>query len=134
MDTAAMEKVSAPWLSFKVRSQSTETIQEGTLLNYSFKVRGLPMCWQSMIVDWRKDQRFSDIQISGPYALWHHTHEFIQKDGGALIRERAVYRVPLCVPGDILIHPFIRKDLEKIFAHRRKMIAEHFRPSTKSAE
>ena len=133
MDPAAMEKIAAPWMSFKVRGQSTETIEEGTLLNYRFKVRGVPMCWQSMIVDWRKGQRFSDIQINGPYALWHHTHEFIQKDGGSLIRERVIYRVPLCVPGDILIHPCIRKDLEKIFTHRRKMIEEHFRPAAKDS-
>lgn len=127
MDMAAMEKIAAPSLSFKVRRQSTETIREGTLIDYSFKVRGFPMCWQSMIVDWRKDQRFSDVQISGPYTIWHHTHEFIQQNGGTLIRERAVYRVPMSLPGEILIHPFIRKDLEKIFAHRRKMIEEHFR-------
>lgn len=127
MDMTAMEKIAAPWLKFKVMRQSTETIREGTLIDYSFKAFGVPMRWQSMIVDWRKDQRFSDVQISGPYTVWHHTHEFIQKNGGTLIRERAVYRVPLCLPGEILIHPFVRKDLEKIFAHRRKMIEEHFR-------
>jgi ligand-binding SRPBCC domain-containing protein len=127
MDKKEMEKISAPWLNFRVMSQSEDPIKEGTCLNYRFKVRGLPMCWQSMIINWKKNESFTDIQIAGPYATWTHIHDFIEKDGGTIIRERAIYMVPFCVPGDVVIHPFVRHDLEKIFTHRGKKIAEHFR-------
>ena len=127
MDKKEMEKISAPWLNFRVMSQSEDPIREGSCLNYRFKVRGIPICWQSMVIDWKKDESFTDIQIAGPYATWTHIHDFIEKDGGTIIRERAVYAVPFCVPGDVVIHPFVRNDLEKIFTHRGKKIAEHFR-------
>ena len=127
MDRKSLESISPPELKFRVISQSDESIKKGTCLNYKFKVRGIPLCWQSMILEWEKDKRFTDIQVAGPYATWHHSHEFIEKDGGTLIRERAIYMVPFCVFGDVVIHPFVRHDLEKIFTHRRKKIAEHFR-------
>lgn len=126
MEPEKYESLTPPFLSFKVHLQTTKEIQEGTRLIYSLKLHGIRFCWQSLITDFEKNKRFSDLQVFGPYSVWHHTHQFIEKDGGTLIRDCVVYRVPLCVPGDIVIHPFVRKDLDKIFTWRRKKMAELF--------
>jgi len=117
-DTKNLELLTPPHLSFKIIGQSTTALQEGTRINYQLRLHGMPFRWQSVIMDWKPGERFSDIQVLGPYRLWHHTHDFIAKDGGTLIRDRAVYRIPLGVPGDLLLHSFIRKDLEDIFTYR----------------
>ena len=103
-------------------NQSTPEIQEGTKINYRLSLHGLPVGWQSKIIDWKPDQKFSDIQLKGPYSHWYHTREFEEKNGGTLIRDRVLYKVPFGIPGDLIAGKWIRKDLEAIFNHRHKTI------------
>lgn len=117
-----LEKITPKFLKFKVLNQSTPEIQEGTKLNYSLSLHGFPVGWQSKITDWIPNQKFSDIQLKGPYNHWYHTHEFEEKNGGTLIRDRVLYKIPFGIPGDLVLGEWIRKDLEKIFNYRHKII------------
>ncbi len=121
-----LELLTPDFLGFKVLKQSTEPIEEGTRIDYRLSLRGIPMRWQSLITDWKPNAGFSDIQVKGPYSHWHHTHEFEAKDGGTLIRDRVLYKVPFGTPGDVVAHPFIQSDLHKIFNHRRNKVRELF--------
>ena len=125
-DAKNLELLTPPFLKFKIIGLSTEKIEKGTRLDYTLQLHGIRFKWQSLITEWQAGISFSDKQTKGPYAFWEHTHEFFEKDGGTVIRDRAVYEVPLWAPGDLLLHPFIRKDLEKIFAYRRTIIEELF--------
>lgn len=123
-DSANLERITPPHLSFQVVRQNTDFIQEGTRINYRLKLHGVPFGWQSFITDWRPPQRFSDFQVVGPYWMWYHTHEFVEQDGGTLVIDRAAYRVPFWVFGEILAAGWIRKDLEKIFLYRHDRMRE----------
>lgn len=125
-DAKNLEALTPPYLHFKILSQSTEHLGAGTRIDYRMKLHGIPVSWQSTIGDWVPNIRFSDWQSRGPYAHWNHIHEFIEKDGGTIIRDRAVYRLPFWVPGDVFGHWLVRRDLRSIFAFRRKVIAERF--------
>jgi ligand-binding SRPBCC domain-containing protein len=125
-DAKNLELLTPPYLKFKILRLSTAKIEQGTRLDYRLQLHGIRFKWQSLITEWQPDISFSDKQTKGPYAFWEHTHEFFEKDGGTVIRDRAVYEIPLWAPGDLLLHPFIRKDLEKIFAYRRTKIEELF--------
>lgn len=117
-----LEKITPEFLSFKVLNQSTPEIQEGTKINYRLSLHGFPVGWQSKITYWKPNQKFSDFQLKGPYTYWCHTHEFEEKNGGTLIKDRVLYKVPFGVPGDLVAGKWIRKDLEKIFNYRYKTI------------
>ncbi len=121
-----LETLTPRFLNFKVLSQSSEELKEGVRINYQLKLYGIPFRWQTLITEWHTNQQFSDVQVIGPYWLWHHTHEFIAKDEGTLIRDRVTYRVPLWVFGDVFILPIIKKDLHKIFSYRHKIVEEIF--------
>ncbi|MGP0566019.1 MULTISPECIES: TIGR01777 family oxidoreductase [unclassified Nitrospina] len=125
-DAKNLEILTPPFLNFSVTGQSTREMEEGTRINYRLKLYGIPFRWQSIIMDWSPNNRFSDIQVVGPYWLWHHTHDFIEQDGGTLIRDRAIYRVPMWTPGDLFIYPIVRRDLEKIFSFRWKKTCDLF--------
>jgi ligand-binding SRPBCC domain-containing protein len=103
-------------------NQTTKDIQEGTKIDYRLSLHGIPLRWQSQITDWQPDNKFSDIQLKGPYSHWYHTHEFVEKDGGTLVRDKLQYRVPFGIPGDVVAGKWIKDDLETIFKHRHKTI------------
>ena len=117
-----LEKITPKFLKFKVLNQSTPEIQDGTKLNYLLSLHGIPVSWQSKITDWKPDDKFSDIQLKGPYSHWHHTHEFEEKNGGTLIKDHVLYKVPFGIAGDLVAGKWIRKDLESVFNYRYKII------------
>lgn len=49
---------------------------------YRIRVHGLPIRWRTEITEWNPPLRFVDMQLRGPYTLWHHTHSFEERDGG----------------------------------------------------
>jgi len=121
-----LELLTPPWLHFHVIGKSTPQLQKGTLIDYRLKVRGIPIRWQSRIEEWRPNERFVDTQIRGPYNYWHHTHLFLPERGGTLCIDRVRYRVPGGALGRWFVLPFVRRDVETIFAFRRNTILSHF--------
>ena len=70
-------------------------------------------------------ERFVDAQIYGPYALWHHTHEFEADGDGTIVRDTVRYALPFGVFGGLAHLAFVRRDLEKIFDYRTVSFAFH---------
>ncbi len=125
-DAKNLEHLTPEFLNFKFLRISTESVREGTTIDYSLKLHGIPFEWQSKIIGWEPNKKFSDTQTKGPYAHWFHTHEFYEQDGGTILRDRVMYRLPFDVFTDLPVHPFIRKDLETIFLYRRKQAEKLF--------
>lgn len=121
-----LEKITPPWLNFHIIGASTPEMGMGTLIEYRLKIHGLPIRWQSRIEGWEPKKKFVDTQIQGPYAKWHHTHNFEEVPGGTLVRDDVIYRLPLGKLGALFGGRFVKNDLEKIFSYRRKKIAEIF--------
>ncbi len=125
-DAQNLELLTPPHLKFKVLGSSTNPLQAGTRIDYKLQLHGIPFHWQSLIGEWNPVTHFSDTQMRGPYKKWHHTHTFIEQDGGTLIRDHALYRLPFGVPGDAVAYFFVKKDLEKIFSYRIAKVRELF--------
>jgi uncharacterized protein (TIGR01777 family) len=125
-DAQNLELLTPPHLRFKVLGSSTKSLQAGTLIDYKLQLHGIPFRWQSLIGEWSPVTHFSDTQLRGPYKKWHHTHTFIEQNGGTLIRDHALYRLPFGVPGDTVAYFFVKKDLEKIFGYRFAKVRELF--------
>jgi ligand-binding SRPBCC domain-containing protein len=125
-DPQNLEHITPPWLRFRVRSQSTSQIQEGTEFTYRLKLHGIPVSWKSRIDKWKPGTEFSDSQLAGPYAKWHHTHRFVEQAGGTLMKDNVDYRVPGGFLGNLFVLPFVKRDVQNIFDYRRKMITKKF--------
>lgn len=120
-----LEAITPPWLNFKIESQSTEEIVEGTEFEYKLKIRGLPARWRSRIDLWEPPYRFVDLQLSGPYALWHHTHSFERTEGGGTrIHDRVRFALPMGRLGDLVAGAWVQRDVRKIFEYRAQRIEE----------
>jgi ligand-binding SRPBCC domain-containing protein len=123
-DPANLEQITPTFLRFRVRGTTTAQIGSGTLINYTLRLHGVPLRWQSRIESWAPPRAFVDTQTRGPYALWHHTHEFEPDGGGTIIRDRVRYRLPFGALGDAIAGSLVRRDLEAIFDFRRQRIRE----------
>ena len=121
-----LEALTPPHLSFKVLDKSTPEIETGTLIRYRLRIRGFPVGWITRIDEWVPGVRFVDTQLSGPYALWHHTHQFESLEGGTLMKDRVRFRVPLGRIGQLLTGGLVRRDVEGIFRYRMQVIARMY--------
>ncbi len=122
-DPANLETITPPSLNFHIESVSTPEIEQGTVIDYKLKIRGIPAKWKTEIDEWKPPFRFVDNQTKGPYQLWHHTHEFRPFLGGTLMVDRVRYRLPLGYVGWLAASKFVRKDVEEIFKFRRNYIS-----------
>lgn len=124
-DAHNLELITPPFLKFRVLTPRPIEMKSGALIDYRLRLRGIPIQWQTEILEWVPGERFVDSQIRGPYKQWIHTHTFESKDGGTLCRDRVEY----VIPGGMLepiIYPFVRRDVEAIFDYRSKVINDMF--------
>lgn len=124
-DAFNLEAITPPWLKFSVLTPGPIAMQTGTVIDYRLRVHGVPLRWQSEITTWEPPLRFVDEQRRGPYRRWIHTHSFEQKDGGTLCRDVVKYAVP---GGRFINWLIVRRDVERILAHRQESIHRRFRP------
>ncbi len=126
---ANLERITPGWLQFALDEPEPEPeqIRAGTLISYHLRVHGVPVRWVSRIEEWEPGRQFVDLQLKGPYRRWHHRHRFDAVDGGTRVTDRVDYELPLGPLGELAWRLFVRRDLERIFDHRRRAVAELLR-------
>lgn len=120
-----LERITPPELGFRIRSPLPIDMRRGALIDYTIKLYGIPMNWQTGITEWDPPYSFEDTQLSGPYAKWVHTHSFVSDRRGTSIQDRVVYALPFGPIGR-LAHPFVRRQLRRVFEFREAFLAQHF--------
>ena len=123
-DALTLEAITPPWLGFRVVTAEPVEMRPGALIEYRLKLRGLPLSWLTRIDEWVPGERFVDLQLAGPYALWHHTHEFAPDgDGGTVMRDTVRYALPFWPLGEVAHALLVRRDLAAIFDFRHAEVA-----------
>jgi ligand-binding SRPBCC domain-containing protein len=121
-----LEVLTPPWLRFAVQTKGPIDIHPGTLIDYRLKWHGIPLRWRTEITRWEPTAMFEDLQLKGPYKLWHHTHTFIEQYGGTLMTDVVRYELPLGPLGRIAHALTVRRNVEQIFDYRFKKVKELF--------
>ena len=122
-DARNLEDITPPWLGFRVVTPEPITMAPGTLIAYRLRLHGAPIRWLTRIEVWEPGRRFVDVQVSGPYALWHHLHEFAPDgDGGTVMRDTVRYGLPFGPFGGLAHAVFVRREVEAIFDFRREAV------------
>jgi len=121
-----LEQITPAWLNFRVRSGAGGAITAGTKIDYRLAWHGIPLRWTTEIVRWEPPHAFEDLQISGPYRLWRHTHRFEAERGGTRLIDDVRYALPLGLLGRAVYALVVRRDIERIFDFRRRRIRALF--------
>lgn len=122
-DAANLEAITPPWLGFRIVTPRPIEMRPGALIEYRLRLHAIPIRWRTRIEVWEPPLRFIDAQLSGPYAIWHHTHEFEAAGEATLMRDRVRYRIGFGPLGELARRALVERDLAKIFDYRRERIA-----------
>ncbi len=117
-DAGNLERLTPPWLNFRILTPRPIAMGVGTLIDYRIVLYGVPIPWRTRIDVWEPGVRFVDRQLSGPYLWWHHEHRFDAAEGGTRVTDHVEYlpRMRWVSSG------FVRRDVERIFAYRQEAL------------
>jgi ligand-binding SRPBCC domain-containing protein len=116
--------ITPPWMNFLLLSSTPVPMAKGTRIDYALRILGLRIRWTSLITDYDPPRSFTDEQVKGPYALWHHRHTFTPQGDGVLARDEVSYALPFGILGQLVHAIYVRGNLKRIFDYREKMLRE----------
>ncbi len=126
-DAGNLEAITPAWLGFSIVPPRPPDVRVGTLIEYRLRLHRIPISWLTRIEEWVPGERFVDVQLRGPYALWHHTHEFEpDAGGGTLMRDTVRYALPYGPLGEVARRLFVARDLAAIFDFRTERVRAAF--------
>jgi len=123
-DARNLEAITPPLLRFRLLTPEPVAMGVGTFLQYALRIRGVPVRWDTLIQEWEPPHRFVDVQVRGPYRLWHHTHELVPVDGGraTVMRDTIRYAVGFGVLGEVARRALVARDVAAIFDYRAEKV------------
>lgn len=125
-DAGNLERITPPYLRFHVLTPAPIAMQPGALIDYELRLYGVGFRWRTRIEAFDPPLSFVDIQLKGPYKLWHHRHDFEEVPGGTQMRDRVDYDLPFGPLGALARALFVRRSVEQIFDYRNETILKIF--------
>jgi uncharacterized protein len=121
MRPEAFLDLTPPWRKVSVVETDGE-IADGSRVLIRLHLGPFHKDWEAIHEKVRPPHGFRDVQKRGPFAAWRHDHLFESRgpDACTLI-DRIHYRLPFGALGKLVAGAFVRRDLERLFAHRHQV-------------
>ena len=120
-DARNLDRITPPWLRFRIVEGSTE-LERGARLRYRIRLFGIPLGWQTEIVEWSPPHVFTGIQLRGPFKLWEHTYRLTPAGDGTEIYDRVRYGLAFGPLGAAVRHLLVGGWLDEIFDFRARTL------------
>jgi ligand-binding SRPBCC domain-containing protein len=121
----ALERLTPPGEHIEV-IERTGGIERGARVVLRFGRWPFRRRWVAEHQDYKEGRYFSDVQVSGPFAYWKHTHTFEPDGLGACtLEDKVEYALPFGLLGRWAAGSYVRRKLEKMFEHRHMVTARH---------
>ena len=121
--------ITPPEMRFEITGDPPAAVHPGLIITYRLTplpILPLRVSWATEIAQVDAPNHFSDVQIAGPYALWHHEHHFQQVEGGVLATDRVHWSLPLDPISSPLANLAVVPQLRHIFRFRADKLQELF--------
>lgn len=119
----AFERLTPPWEYVRV-VEKRGGIEDGARLVMRLGPGGIGPRWVADHVDYVPDRQFRDVQTSGPFAFWEHTHRFEAAGADAcLLEDHIAYGLPGGLLGSLAGDAFTRRKLQRMFDYRHRITA-----------
>lgn len=110
-----------------VAGVTSGVMEKGDSVTWEATHLGVRQKLTAQIMAMEKPYSFTDCMVKGAFHSFVHTHEFIEKDSGTIMRDRFVYRAPLGILGKLADRLFLENYMNRFIAERAialKKIAE----------
>jgi ligand-binding SRPBCC domain-containing protein len=124
-----LQSITPEFLHFRILTPLPIRMQPGTVIVYRLRLFGVPFQWHTHIDTFTPPERFTDIQLRGPYRHWQHLHEFFEVAGGTEVVDRVEYALYGGIFGVVAHTLLVRHTLARIFAYRRERLQALFAPA-----
>ena len=117
----AFERLIPPWESVEVVARRGG-IENGGRVVLRMGLGPFSQQWIAEHRDYEAGVQFRDVQISGPFAHWAHTHR-VEADGraGCILEDRIEYALPGGRLGQMLGGAWTRRKLARLFTYRHEV-------------
>ena len=120
-----LSEITPDWLNFRFNNKNRRSeTYEGAEFDYTIRWFAIKIKWHTKISEYHHLERFTDVQVKGPYVMWSHLHTFEPVPEGTLIRDAVTYGIPFGLIGKIFHRFIIMEQLRDIFSYRAVRIAE----------
>jgi ligand-binding SRPBCC domain-containing protein len=128
-----LAKITPANLKFRILYMSGgDKAYAGQIIQYKITIPpGITLHWVTEITQVTEPVHFIDVQLAGPYALWHHQHHFKVVDGGVEMTDELNYAIPLGIFGRLAHQIFVKRQVNAIFEHRTVVLKNYFSASAK---
>lgn len=111
-------------MNFKTLTKNLPNkIHENLEISYNVSpLFGIPLKWKTLISSVIPNKSFVDIQIKGPYKMWHHLHTFEKVDDGVLMKDFVTYELPFGFIGKLVHEVLVKRKIEELFKYRSQLI------------
>lgn len=117
----AFERLSPPWQRVDVIAKQG-TIRDGDNLTMRMKIGPFSKQWIAEHRDYIEGEQFRDVQVTGPFAKWEHTHRFEAVDANSCrLVDHIDYQLPLGGLGRLFGAGHAARTLQSVFAYRHRL-------------
>jgi len=117
----AFERLAPPWQPTTLIGTTGQPPAAGSTVELQVKVGPLWRPWNAIHETYIPGKRFTDRQVTGPFASWLHTHQFGAIDQQTTRLEDLVsYELPLG-PLGALGKGYVQTQLERLFRYRHRV-------------
>lgn len=114
----AFERLQPPWEKIEVIHR-TGDIKDGHHVNLAVRIGPITKKWLLQHCNYVEGIQFSDVQLTGPFSKWKHTHHFEKlNEHECLLRDTIHYELPFGVLGERLLDRFVKSKLKRLFKYR----------------
>lgn len=117
----ALERLTPPWDRLEIMERSGG-IEPGSRVVLRLQVGPFSRRWVAEHGDMEADRMFSDLQVAGPFARWHHVHRFEPHGDACVLEDRIDYELPFGIVGRAL-GSLAQRKIESAFAYRHEVTA-----------
>ena len=82
----------------------------------------VPLAMGFLHGEWDPPSRFEEEMVHGPFARFHHLHEFEERPGATLVRDRIGLRLRPEWGGEVATGLVVGPALRRFFAHRHEVL------------
>jgi ligand-binding SRPBCC domain-containing protein len=116
-------------MRFQITGDPPALVHPGLIITYRLTplpILPLRVSWATEIAQVHAPHFFSDVQVAGPYALWHHEHHFQESEAGVLATDRIHWSLPLDPISSPIANQVVAPQLRHIFHFRARKLRELF--------